>query len=1068
LDRQQGGVTRVVRDPPRNMQHPCLVELEIGEAEFQKQRGEGALGDRDTSWPRVDAVYEAEQPLDFDLVCRMGSMVKLVAPEKADEFRGRGSLRFVMDDLAVEATNSEYLRGMVPIRNVYLQFCFDKARPSRAFCGIFAPALAEAWVCFAGLGRAEGESMRPSLEQALAEQLTQAGNAAGVVAPVVHVEVSFVVGRSLTAMLQWADQRLQDVRRREGGSVCVLCSQLPTGELRGVSPSFWVEQRQLRHLAALREMPVCRAPFAESDANFPALDWPRWIGRRFAAKVPQLFGWWRQRVALCRAAGLPVCNAPEMPAAAVPAALDAMFARQLQRDSQLRWASPSGRPDLGDASLSLVDGQENSVDAVTLILDGKDLSEGRGGGQINNPGTYRSICLEMNLRTKLCICALQHARHLSEMEGGELSRKMIRKVQNGADATGNCLDHTSEAAVSSIESLVTMVQEVAALRDAREAELIALRQAWAGQGPEAAAAVREAGISLDAAPADEDAALVESMARAGHTDAHLAAKLQELRVEHEAQTRLLDGLYGWLASPTSLLYDAALLRKVHQYMDKVLQLLVGVLKRNGCSVIHASYTKVMFATGKLRVLPDVQLFWQSLCDNVRGVKPLEPLALSDASCLSDLHYGVIWMDPANWAGVPIDGTTGNVIWKAKCRWKMADFLPPAVRPSLLLYAGDLLLSPQSELGRRHGTSTVANVCEEVAEELEADQQDQDMDDEAEAGDQCMGAEEDDGEGIPKCNDDAGDEGPGSEAAAAAAAAATAAATADGGADSATKNAQAFEDLRNWVTTDFFADLRRRVLNYIDEMQAQQQQEASNLTDDSKKQHQRLSAMADDASESSEDEDEERGPTAEARKAERLRRHLEQKWSFPDMPGRRFPPESVELEFMRSLIQIFELEDWLKEETSGLRDRMCKKLGLSNFTSVTFKNPCFPMLLRDLSCPWCCVASHVDVTSHPSRGPGLWVCLHCDRLYDKDAVQAQLVSTFESIVQAWQSQEITCMKCKRLNTTQIQTFCSCFGRFRVRFDVADFRLLFRVLKSLVLPHDLPWLGEVLDMHEPLLV
>merc|ERR1712086_807238 len=126
--------------------------------------------------------------------------------------------------------------------------------------------------------------------------------------------------------------------------------------------------------------------------------------------------------------------------------------------------------------------------------------------------------------------------------------------------------------------------------------------------------------------------------------------------------------------------------------------------------------------------------------------------------------------------------------------------------------------------------------------------------------------------------------------------------------------------------------------------------------------------------------------------------------------------------MRSLIQIFELEDWLKEETMALRDRLCQKLGLSNFTSVSFKNPCFPMLLRDLPCPWCCVASHVDVTSHPSRGPGLWVCLHCDRLYDKDAVQARLVSTFESIVQAWQSQEITCLKCRRLNTTQIQTFC----------------------------------------------
>ena len=40
----------------------------------------------------------------------------------------------------------------------------------------------------------------------------------------------------------------------------------------------------------------------------------------------------------------------------------------------------------------------------------------------------------MNLRTKLSICALQHARYLSDMEGGELSRKMIRKVQAAGEA----------------------------------------------------------------------------------------------------------------------------------------------------------------------------------------------------------------------------------------------------------------------------------------------------------------------------------------------------------------------------------------------------------------------------------------------------------------------------------------------------------------------------------------------------------------------------------------------------------------------------------------------------------
>ena len=40
LERQCGSAARVVRDPPRNMKHACLVELELDEAEFQRQQGE--------------------------------------------------------------------------------------------------------------------------------------------------------------------------------------------------------------------------------------------------------------------------------------------------------------------------------------------------------------------------------------------------------------------------------------------------------------------------------------------------------------------------------------------------------------------------------------------------------------------------------------------------------------------------------------------------------------------------------------------------------------------------------------------------------------------------------------------------------------------------------------------------------------------------------------------------------------------------------------------------------------------------------------------------------------------
>jgi len=282
-----------------------------------------------------------------------------------------------------------------------------------------------------------------------------------------------------------------------------------------------------------------------------------------------------------------------------------------------------------------------------------------------------------------------------------------------------------------------------------------------------------------------------------------------------------------------------------------------------------------------------------------------------------------------------------------------------------------------------------------------------------------------------------------------------------------KTTDLMEEVRDYVRGDFFSDLRRRVLIYIDDLQAQQQLELpAGFSGDSMLSHE-------SESEGSDDED---GPRADERKAARTRRHLEQKWSFPAMPGRRLPAKSLDLEFMRALVQVFNLEECLAEQVYGLRERICEKLKVSSFgKGIGFENPCFPLILRDVVCPWCCATAHLDVTSHPTklqdssgrRLPGQWLCLHCKKVYDKDAVQARLVDLLETVIQAWQSQEISCRKCYRLRNSLMQNNCECFGLFQARFKVDDFKLVLRILRSLVVPHDLPWLGEMLDVYEPLI-
>lgn len=115
-----------------------------------------------------------------------------------------------------------------------------------------------------------------------------------------------------------------------------------------------------------------------------------------------------------------------------------------------------------------------------------------------------------------------------------------------------------------------------------------------------------------------------------------------------------------------------------------------------------------------------------------------------------------------------------------------------------------------------------------------------------------------------------------------------------------------------IKETFFGDIRRRILKYLDDIQVQQQREIPKGLAETTR-----DTRDDDEGGSDSDEDGEcvdpDDPVAQERKAERLRRHLEQKWSFPDVPGRRAAPDSVELEFMRALITIFTLEDTLTDE-----------------------------------------------------------------------------------------------------------------------------------------------------------
>ncbi|CAE7695596.1 POL2 [Symbiodinium sp. CCMP2592] len=1017
--------TKVLRDAPRNLHHPCLVQMEMTETEFQQQESEGFHGDLPAS-VRVSSVYEAESPLLFDVICRLGPLVKFSPSPGVKDSQARGLRRIDAKDLLPQPA-SDYLPSLPASRNVYMYLTFDTNHSGRAFCGIFAPTLSEAWVCFSGTAIKDSNPKRQEIESFVTELISDVSldGSSGFA----RTEVSFLNGKSLSNLVLWVEQRLKEIRKLDGGCIFVVSSQLSAAELRGLAPSCYVDQRALRHVETLRETPILHAPHTKGKF---ILDWPRTISKFFAKVLLSLAGWWRDRRTICRAAGIPICNGPETIAACAQSALDVMYSRQLQKDSQIRWASTGCRPDLGATSLALVDAQEEAVEAISWVLQGQDLSSGKGGGQVNRPGVYRTFCVEMDLGTKLCVCALLNARHLSDMEGGELSRKMIRKVGAGESFMRN-MDHSSEASVTNLESLVTMVQELCKGRDTKAEQMAELRKSWAAQSETAREKLAEAKLQIQSACCNDEE--FKSIMIEHHCDdARLSARLQDLRDEWQAFENLLDGLYGWLASPTSLLYDAALLRRVHQYMDRVLKILLDVVRRNGCTVIHASHSKVLLETGKLRVC-DVQNFYTALLQSIQSSRALAELNLNNDA--SAVYYGVLWLDPSDWSGIPLSATGIN--WEVQSFWRFTEYLPPAVADGVQSFASNLLLEPQKRLGERLGLLDNDNSSEAPPDvpmdETELDAKDptaMDDDDDEEQG-ECAQRRDVDMEPAEPSKEEQ--------------------------ASSDKQTAQALEELTTWIKEVWFEEQRGTMLTYVAELQMKRQKDLQRDAED-------LAGGLDSEEEDEPDlgNDSEDPHAATIRRQERLRRRIEQRWAFPDVPGRRAPPGAIDFEALRAIIQVYKLEDSILDQVEQLRDLMCQKLRVSSFQQgLDFEKPCFPLILRDVTCDRCCVARHLDVTSHPHRAPGLWVCENCNGVYNKDGMEARLVDLFHSTIQAWHSQEIKCSKCRRLRTCQMQDFCECFGRWQVNFKESDFRLIIQILRSLTGPHSLHWLRETLESH-----
>ncbi|KAL8990467.1 MAG: hypothetical protein Q9169_008114 [Polycauliona sp. 2 TL-2023] len=268
-------------------------------------------------------------------------------------------------------------------------------------------------------------------------------------------------------------------------------------------------------IPALRDLPVVPIRTEASDSNLPPLGWQSFVVKRLVTHYLTLGSWISHLVELARYGDVPLCNLEKDDPRFL---IDLAYARRLQKSNVVLWWSGGALPDHAGYEKDDILGPMEAVEMPA----------------VNNPGTYSSVCIELDVRN-LAINTILTSSLVNEIEGADSVA-----FNPGAPA------ETEQAG---------------------------------GAGA----------LSSDTAFASAGVTVLREMVKAWWTEACKGSNMADVMVQH---------LVRWVESPDSFLYDRSLHYYVQMMSRKAFQQLMTDFRRVGSHVIFANPNRLLLQTTK--------------------------------------------------------------------------------------------------------------------------------------------------------------------------------------------------------------------------------------------------------------------------------------------------------------------------------------------------------------------------------------------------------------------------------------------------------------------------------------
>ncbi|OAL46092.1 DNA polymeras-like protein epsilon [Pyrenochaeta sp. DS3sAY3a] len=454
----------------------------------------------------VEGVYEKQVPLNIRAILGLGSTCTFDESQKG--VLGKGLEQgFDLSALKKVATKQPYLAD-APFNYIYL---YHVSSGDRNIYALFSTSKNDAHIIIQNKTK-DSQGMpnvdriyNDALQRRLDDNQGEQWQTMIEYQTDVHFRTVAVTTRR-KALLEIGDL-IKKMKVEESGATVVVMQ----------SPN----QALLSHdIPILKDLPILPLHPDESDKQLPPLGWQSFIAKRLVGHYLDLGSWVAHLLELARYGDIPLCNLESNDPRFL---IDIAYARRLQKDRVILWWSGQAKPDHA--------GYEK--DDILAPLETVEMPS------INNPGTYSSVCIDINLRN-LAINTILSSSLVNEMEGADSILFNPSAPMQDAANDGAVIYSDNAFASAGITVLREMVK------------------AW----------------------------WVEAV-QAGH-----GFSMADVMVQH---------LVRWVSSPGSFLYDRSLHYYVQMMSKKTLQQLMTEFKRVGSNVVFASPNRLLIQTTKADV-----------------------------------------------------------------------------------------------------------------------------------------------------------------------------------------------------------------------------------------------------------------------------------------------------------------------------------------------------------------------------------------------------------------------------------------------------------------------------------